>query len=261
MAEGWIRRVLVVVGHGSPGHPEGGRSVEALAEDIRARRIFADVRAAFLKAPPHLHDVLDELGERAAYVVPHLAADGVVGKALSARVAARKDVVICGATGTHPDMARISAKRLGELCAAFALDPARLGVLVAGHGTTRNPDSARRARALADALVAARAAGDAKAAFLEEPPSIGEWDRLLAHADVAVVPLLMAEGRHGGEDVSRLLGIAPPGVDSSDEPAKADEAFAGPFAARGRRLWLMRPLGADPALAEIVLARVAESDG
>lgn len=251
MAEGWARRALVVVGHGSSSHPEAAQSVEVLAETIRARRIFADVRAAFLRTAPHLPDVLDELGERTTYVVPHLAADGVVGAALSDRIAARKGVVICGATGTHPAVARISADRIGELCAAFALDPARLGVLVAGHGTPRNPDSARRAHALADALVAARAAGDAKAAFLEEPPSIGEWDRLLAPADIAVVPLLMAEGRHGGEDVSRRLGI---------EPVKTDESFAGPFAARGRRLWLLRPLGADPAFAEIVLARVAESD-
>ena len=102
------------------------------------------------------------------------------------------------------------------------------------------------------ARIAARAAGEAEAAFLEEPPTIDQWDRLLAAADIAVVPLLMAEGRHGGDDIYRLLGVA---------PVKTDEPFAGPFAARGRRLWLMRPLGADPAFADIVLARVAEADG
>jgi sirohydrochlorin ferrochelatase len=252
MAEAWARRTLVVVGHGSSGHPKGGRSVEALAEELRARRLFADVRAAFLKTTPRLAEVLDQVGERGTYVVPHLAAEGVVGEALSGAVAARKDIVICQATGTHPAVAGIAALRLGELGAAFALDAARLGVLVTGHGTPRNPDSAARARALAGALVAARAAGEAEAAFLEESPTIDQWDRLLAAADIAVVPLLMAEGRHGGDDIYRLLGI---------EPVKTDEPFAGPFAARGRRLWLMRPLGADPAFADIVLARVAEADG
>ncbi len=252
MAEAWARRALVVVGHGSSSHPDGARSVEALVEELRARRLFADVRPAFLRTAPRLADVLGQLEGRAAYVVPHLAAEGVVGEALSGAVQTRKDIVVCRATGTHPDVARIASLRLGELRASFALDSARLGVLVAGHGTTRNPESAARARAFADALVAQRAAVEAKAAFIEQPPSIGEWDRLLAAADIAVVPLLMAEGRHGGDDVARLLGVQPDGT---------GEPFAGPFALRGRRLWLMRPLGADLGFAEIVLARVAEADG
>lgn len=277
MAEAaWSRRALVLVGHGSPNHPEGARSVEALAEALRARRLFAEVRAAFLKTPPFLADVLDALGERTAYVVPHLAADGVVGgEALPSSLAARAGespralnnaplpgrggIVVCKATGTHPGVSAIAAARLAELRAAFALDPARFGVLVAGHGTARNPDSAARARALAKALLAAREAREAAAAFIEEAPLIGEWDRLLAAPDVAVVPLLMAEGRHGGEDIARLLGLDPddPRLDVA-EPARP---FAGPFASRGRRLWLLRPLGTDPAFAEIVLARVAEADG
>jgi sirohydrochlorin ferrochelatase len=261
MAEAeWGRRVLVLVGHGSSNHPEGARSVEGLVRALDARRIFADVRGAFLKTRPFLTDVLDSLGGRTAYVVPHLAADGVVGgEALPRSLAGRKGVVVCKATGTHPDVAEIAAARVAELRAAFALDPARLGVLVAGHGTPRNPESAARARALAGVLRAARAADESEAAFIEEPPLIGDWDRLLASPDVAVVPLLMAEGRHGGEDIARLLGLDP------DDPtlafAEAGRSFAGPFTARGRRLWLMRPLGADPAFAEIVLARVAEADG
>ncbi|MSO84772.1 MAG: hypothetical protein EXR02_04230 [Rhodospirillales bacterium] len=254
-------RALVLVGHGAAGHPESTRSVEVLAEILRARRIFAEVRAAFLKVPPFLADVLDALQERTIYVVPHLAADGVVGgEALARSLADRQGVVVCKATGTHPDIARIAAARLAELRAAFALDPARLGVLVAGHGTPRNPDSAARARALAESLRRQNIGGGVKpaaacvataAAFIEEPPSIGEWDRLLAAPDIAVVPLLMAEGRHGGSDIARLLGI---------EPAKTTEPFAGPFALKGRRLWLLRPLGTDPAFAEIVLARVAEAE-
>jgi sirohydrochlorin cobaltochelatase len=251
MAEAWARRALVIVGHGSSSEPEGGRSVKALVEAVRARGVFADVRAAFLRMGPKLPDVLDDLSDRATYVVPHLAADGVVGEALSGAVADRKTIVVCQATGTHPDVARIAARCLAELRARFALSADRLGVLVAGHGTSRNPNSSARARALADALLAAGAARESAAAFIEEPPSIAEWDRLLAAADVAVVPLLMAEGRHGGNDVARLLGIEPDGTETP---------FAGPFPARGRRLWLMRPLGVDPGFAEIVLARVAEAD-
>ena len=252
-------RALVLVGHGSPGNPEGAHSVEALAEALRERRIFAEVRPAFLKARPFLADVLDAMRERTTYVVPHLAADGVVGsEALPRSLADRKGIVVCKATGTHPGIGEIAVARLAELRGAFALDPARLGVLVAGHGTPRNPDSAARARALARALLAERAAGEAKAAFIEEPPPIDEWDLLLAAPDIAVVPLLMAEGRHGGDDIARLLGIAP--GDPKLDFAESNRPFAGPFALRGRRLWLLRPLGTDPAFAEIVLARVAEAE-
>ena len=244
-------RTLVLVGHGAEGHPESARSVEILAEALRARRIFAEVRAAFLKSPPFLADVLDAVGERTIYVVPHLAADGVAGEALPRSLADRKGIIVCKATGTHPDIVRIAAARLAELRAAFALDPARLGVLVAGHGTPRNPDSAARARALAESLKALGACAATAAAFIEEPPRVNEWDQLLAAPDIAVVPLLMAEGRHGGADIARLLGI---------EPANTSDPFAGPFARQGRRLWLLKPLGTDPGFAEIVLARVAEAE-
>lgn len=254
----WGSRALVLVGHGSEVYAEAAHSVEALAEALRARRIFAEVRAAFLKSPPFLADVLEALPGRTTYVVPHLAADGVVGgEALPRSLAQRKGIVVCKATGTHPGIGAIAAARLAALGAAFALDPARLGVLVAAHGTPRNPDSAERARALAETLKSLGAYAETAAAFIEEPPKIDEWDRLLAAPDIAVVPLLMAEGRHGGNDVARLLGVKPDDLKLDfAEPARP---FAGPFALKGRRLWLLRPLGTDPAFAEIVLARVAEA--
>ena len=122
---------------------------------------------------------------------------------------------------------------------------------VAAQAPSDFRDSAARARALAESLKALGACAAAAAAFIEEPPRVNEWDQLLAAPDIAVVPLLMAEGRHGGADIARLLGI---------ELAKTNESLAGPFALKGRRLWLLKPLGTDPAFAEIVLARVAEAE-
>ncbi len=250
---------LVIVGHGAAGEPASRDSVEKLADEIRGRGLFAEVRAAFIRIPPLLPDVLAALRGRKIYVVPHLAADGVVGgEALPAALQdSTGEIVVCQASGTHPGAARIAARRLAELRAAHGLDRARLGVLVVGHGTPRNPDSAARARNLADSLKAPGSA-QAEAAFIEEPPLIGDWDRLLSAPDIAVVPLLMAEGRHGGGDVARMLGIA------ANDPAWAEPRdgrnVSGPFALRSRRVWLLRPLGTDPAFAEIILARVAEME-
>ncbi len=250
---------LVIVGHGAAGEPASRDSVEQLAAQIRKRGRFAEVRAAFLRIPPLLPDVLASLTDRAIYVVPHLAADGVVGA--EALPAALKNsagkIVVCQASGTHPEVARLAARRVAELRTAHGLDEARLGILVAGHGTPRNPDSAVRASTLAESLKASGAV-QAAAAFIEESPLIGEWDRLLSAPEIAVVPLLMAEGRHGGGDVARMLGIA------ANDPAlaalKDGKPFAGPFALKGRRVWLLRPLGTDPAFAEVILARVAEME-
>ena len=250
---------LVIVGHGAAGEPASRDSVETLANEIRGRGLFADVRAAFIRIPPLLPDVLAPLRGRRIYVVPHLAADGVVGgEALPAALQdSTGEIVVCQASGTHPGAAKIAVRRLAELQAAQGLDQPRLGVLIAGHGTPRNPDSAARARNLADSLKASGNA-QAEAAFIEEPPLIGDWDRLLSAPDIAVVPLLMAEGRHGGGDVARMLGIA------ANDPAlaalKGGKPFAGPFALRGRQVWLLRPLGTDPAFADIILARVAEME-
>lgn len=245
---------LVVVGHGAASQPASRRSVEALATLLSRRGLFADVRAAFLKVSPFLADVVESVKDRKIYIVPHLAAEGVVGaEALPAALGKRGyRIVVCKASGTHPDVVRLAARQVDRLRAAAALDPARLGILVAGHGTPRNPDSARRVRALADGLKAAAAA-----VLIEEPPLIGQWDRLLAQPDIVVVPLLMAEGRHGGGDVARMLGIGEndPGLDA----LKEGKLFAGPFALKGRRVWLLRPLGTDPAFADIILARVNEA--
>ncbi len=253
MAEPRTGAALVIVGHGAASEPASRDSVEHLADQIRKRGLFAQVRAAFLKIPPFLPDVLASLKGGTIYLVPHLAAEGVVGaEALPAALKnSTGEIVVCQASGTHPDAARLAARRLAALCAAHGLDRARLGVLVAGHGTPRNPDSGNRVRALADSLKAA-------AAFIEEPPLIGEWDRLLPAPDIAVVPLLMAEGRHGGGDVARMLGIA--ASDPALAALKDGKPFAGPFALKERRVWLLRPLGADPAFAEIILARVAETE-
>lgn len=250
--------VLVIVGHGAAGQPASRHSVEALAAVLSRRGLFADVRAAFLKVPPFLADVLESVQDRKVCVVPHLSAEGVVGaEALPAALRESGDrIVVCKASGTHPDVARLAARRVDELCAVAALDPARLGILVAGHGTPRNPDSATRVRALADALKTSGAA--TAAALIEEPPLIDQWDRLLVQPDIAVIPLLMAEGRHGGGDVARMLGIGEndPGLSA----LKEEKPFAGPFALKGRRVWLLRPLGTDPAFADIILARASEAE-
>ncbi|MBM3566413.1 MAG: hypothetical protein FJX42_09920, partial [Alphaproteobacteria bacterium] len=233
-------------------------STETLAREIARRDLFSEARAAFLKIPPFLPDVLGGLKGRKVFVVPHLAGEGVVGadalpKALRG---ISGDVVVCKASGTHAEVPRLAARRVGELCAESGIESRTVGILVAGHGTPRNPDSGARVRALAGALAASGAA--TAAAFIEEPPLIGEWDRLLPQPDIVVVPLLMAEGRHGGSDVSRMLGIS--ASDPGPAALKAGAPYAGPFALKGRRLWLLRPLGADPAFADIVLARVAEAD-
>jgi sirohydrochlorin ferrochelatase len=249
---------LVVVGHGAASEPASRDSTENLARDIARRGLFAQVRAAFLRIPPLLPDVLDELKGHKIFVVPHLAGEGVVGdealaKALRGSVG---DIVVCKASGTHADVPALAARRIRELCATAAIDPARIGILAAGHGTFRNPDSGLRVRALAEAL---RSVSATAAAFIEERPLIGEWDRLLPQSDIVVVPLLMAEGRHGGSDVARMLGIGE--GDSGWGVFRAGKPFAGPFGLKGRRVWLLRPLGTDPAFADIVLARVVEAAG
>ena len=246
MADAPLRRpdaALVLVGHGSSKNPDAASATLGLAESIRRRGLFAEVHAAFLRHEPLVRDVMAGLSASEAYVVPNLTCKGYVAtQVLPRELGTAGTVRLCEPVGSHPAIAHMVAARIR----AMGLPAAGTAIIVAGHGTARDDASARQTRVLAESLLAAGIAAEAAAVFLEVPPYVGEWVNLVAAPNVVVVPFLMAAGLHGAEDIPSMLGLAP--------------GEAGPFALEGCSLRLLPPVGSDPAIADVVLARVAESD-
>lgn len=258
---------LVVVGHGSGRNADSRRATLAHAEALRRRGLFAEVRAAFLKEPPRLAQVLAEIAAPVVYVVPNLAYAGYTATRVLPRegnltgpLTERdgKRILLCAPVGTHPLVAETMARRIGGVIADNRLAPADTCVLLVAHGSTRSGESARQTAILGERLAVLGVAAEIRALFLEQEPRIADWANVTAATNLIVSPFLMADGQHGAEDVPALLGL-----DGADRRAFRDAgegAAAGPFAAAGRRLWLCPAAGGDPVVAEVILQRVAEAE-
>src|SRR5689334_3770642 len=88
-----------------------------------------------------------------------------------------------------------------------AFDPRQIGVLLVGHGSTRNPDSGVPTRALADAVRARGLFGGVSAGFLREKPAARDALAALDMPVVVVVPNFFEDGILVREVVPRALGM------------------------------------------------------
>ncbi|WP_281690491.1 sirohydrochlorin chelatase [Pseudonocardia thermophila] len=222
---------LVGVAHGSR-DPRSAATVAELMDVVRARHPELDVRTAFLDlSAPRLRDVLG--GVTSAVVVPLL-----LGHAYHARVDVPGEVARSGRPGvlvTDVLGPAVEAAALDRLAAvAGPLDDPALGVVLAGVGSSHAP---------ANAVVAAAAAewrdrfgwAGARAAFATAEPSVTD----------AIAQLRAA----GARRIAVAQWVLAPGL----LPDRIARAAAAAGAVVGE------PLGAHPAVADLVVARYRET--
>lgn len=261
MAEpAWPQAALLLAGHGLAARPEGALSTLRHAEAIRARGLFADVRAGFLRQEPELAAALNQLNQPRVYVVPMLVSRGYIADAmakhlnLSGPVTRRgaagheQELCFCDPVGTHPEIPALLGKRIAALCRQQNLAPEATDVIVVGHGTPRRSSSSERTREVADLLAGTGVAARVHAMFLEEEPLIDGWKGQATADNVIVAPLLIANWYHGSEDLPGRIGVDP------------RAGGAAPSVVDGRRLWYMTPLGEEPEIADLALAMVGKFD-
>src|SRR5688572_16940931 len=140
---------VILVAHGSARSGESAHPVLALAREL-GRRGFPEVRTAFWKEEPFLHQALDATRSTQLVVLPVFLADGYF-----ARVVVPRELGL--RYGDNP-LGRRSARLLPPLGADPALDdlvleraharlphrtdPADAALVVLGHGTPSDPGSA-----------------------------------------------------------------------------------------------------------------------
>lgn len=241
----WREAGLLLVGLGAGRDPRAAATVRAHAREIDRRGLFAAVGEAFLKRPPSPAEALRATTAPTVYVVPCLIGDsdlarsrvpaalGLDGRAASAD---GRSIRYCEPIGASRRLAGVIRDRALAFCRQRGLDPARVTLLAVGHGTPRDPDSAATARRHVATLRTDGSFAEVLAAFLEEPPAVGEQVARARAADVVAVGLFVGEGAHGTEDVPALLDAAP------RRP--------------GARTFYAGPIGADPGIVEVILAQV-----
>jgi sirohydrochlorin cobaltochelatase len=198
------------------------------------------------------------------YVVPHFISEGYFTQKIIPRemelagaITRRDDRVIkyCEPVGKHPRMTDLVLQRAGRTAPTIA--PEQTSLLIVGHGTGLNENSAVAVKTQVKEIRARHIYAEVSAAYMEEKPLISDWRSLTHFPFVVVVPFFISDGLHSYEDIPVLLGIHT----ESTGPASQQEVFRrNPYFFEGRTLYYANAIGTDPMIAEIILEMVHQFD-
>jgi sirohydrochlorin cobaltochelatase len=250
---------LLIVGHGSTVNPDSSAPTLAHAAEIRRRGVFSDVACCFWKEEPSLRDAIlffpDE-AIRQVYVVPNFISEGyftrtVIPRELEltgpeTRRGNGQTWKYCPPAGSHQRMTELLLQRAREV--APEIPEAETTLLIVGHGTGLNDNSAVAAKHQAEIIGALNRYAAVLNVYMEEPPLVADWLKLTRTRNVVVVPFFVSDGLHSDEDIPALLGI------SSEGPK---ERPANPHEIQGRSLFYSTAIGTDPKFAEVIIEQAA----
>lgn len=260
---------LLIVGHGSTVNPDSSAPSLAQASAIRARGIFCEVACCFWKEEPSFRDALlffadPEIHE--VFVVPNFISEGYFTQTvipreleLDGRLTSRpggQSWKYCEPVGNHPAATDLLLQRAHEI--APDAPEAETSLLIVGHGTALNDQSAVAAKRQVEKISALGRYASVQSAYMEEPPLISDWARLTNTPNVVVVPFFISDGLHSHEDIPVLLGLE---KQSATTSGGGREVFrANPHLLKGRRLYYASAIGAAPEFAEILVAQAQNFD-
>ncbi len=260
---------LLIVGHGSTVNPDSSAPSLAQAAAIRDRGVFREVACCFWKEEPSLRDALFFFADpeiREVYVVPNFISEGYFTQTvipreleLDGRLTTRANGQAwkyCAPVGNHPGVTELLLQRAREI--APDVPEAETSLLIVGHGTALNDNSAVAAKREVEKIDALGRYGSVRNTYMEEAPLISDWVSLTNCPNVVVVPFFISDGLHSYQDIPVLLGIEP----EPTAAASQREVFRrNPHHLQGRSLYYASALGTEPQFAEIILAQAAAFDG
>ena len=255
---------LVIVGHGSTLNPDSSLPTHEHARAIRERGCFGEVTVCFWKEEPSMTDVLRTVDAADIYVVPLFISEGYFTRTVIPRelrlegpVTRRggRTIRYCEPVGSHPRMTEVLLHRAREV--APGVPEEETSLLIVGHGTDLNDNSARAAKDQAGRLAQRTRYATVLNTYMEEEPLVAKWADLTETRHVVVVPFFIADGLHSYQDIPVLLGIESEPVD----PASRQTVFRrNPYRVRGRELYYASAIGTEPLIADVILDQVAAFD-
>ncbi len=265
---------LIIVGHGSTVNPDSSAPTWAHADTIRRRGLFAEVHAAFWKEEPSLRQVLYSVESREIYVVPNFISEGYFTQkviprelGLSPDGLGQKPFILpdgrtlcyCEPVGNHPRMTEMLLHRAAET--APKVPPVEASLVIVGHGTDLNDNSAVAAKEQVRRISGMGRYGEVLAAYMDEVPRIEDWVELTACRQVIVVPFFVSDGLHSYEDIPERLGIAAERVRAGGlAPGRREVFRRNPYHLHGRELYYASAIGTEPLFAEVILDQVTAFD-
>ena len=260
---------LLIAAHGSPGSRGGRTSTRKLANTIAGLNLFGEVAAGFLTEKPFAADLLKNFDAPEIYIVPNMTANGYIAThklplalGLTGRVTehigprGRQRVILTEPTGTHPLVSRIMANRIKGVVGALALDESETALVVVGHGSTKSRGSFERTEGVANELSAFGLDIPTVTAYLEEPPFIKDWHTLTDAETIVFAPFLISDGFHGSQDIPLAIGFNP-AIEAFQDALT--QGLVNETTHDGRRIIYIPPVGDEPDMADIILARVRQA--
>ncbi len=209
--------------------------------------------------------MFQEGGIDEVYVVPNFISEGYFTQTvipreleLTGRTTERIDGQrwhYCEPVGNHPSMTEVLLERAREV--APGVPERETSLLIVGHGTNLNDNSAVAAKREVEAIRQLNRYAAVLNTYMEEAPLISDWAKLTQTPNVVVVPFFIADGLHSYEDIPVLLGIEAAPAGSASERQRAGEVFRdNPHHLHGRALYYASAIGTDPRFADVILEQV-----
>ena len=270
---------LVLVGHGSTVNAESGAPTYQHADELRRRKIFAQVNECFWKLEPAICGVMRGVFAPRVFVVPLFISDGyfteeVIPRELGlcgrdektfARVQQRgaRTIHYCGPVGTHAGMTEVLRARAREVVerhpSPHTPRPAETTLCIAGHGTGNNENSRKAIERQVELIRAQGEYAAVEAVFMEEAPRIADCYALAPTKNIVMVPFFISDGLHSHEDIPVMLGEA--GAVVKERYRTGQPTWRNPTERHGKCVWYAPGIGTEPGLAEVILERVREAAG
>jgi sirohydrochlorin cobaltochelatase len=272
MQNDFTRAGLLIVGHGSTVNPDSSTPTLAHAAEIRRRGMFAEVQCCFWKEEPSLRDAMllfQEGGIDQVYVVPNFISEGYFTQTVIPRELELTGPITqritgqvwkyCEPVGNHPLMTELLLARATEV--APGVPENETSLLIVGHGTNLNDNSAVAAKREVEAIRATGRYAAVLNTYMEEAPLISDWATLTDTPHVVVVPFFIADGLHSYEDIPVLLGIDAAPAGSATERQRAGDIFRhNPHQLQGRSLYYASSIGTDRRFADVIIEQAEAFD-
>jgi len=211
-----------------------------------------------------MREILHSVPGNDVYVVPNFISEGYFTQTVIPRelglegtltVTNGRTIRYCEPVGNHPSMTSVLLKRAGET--APDVPKGETSLLIVGHGTNLNDQSAKAAKKQVALLAAMNLYAEVLPAYMEEDPLISAWDTMTTMENVVVIPFFISDGLHSYQDIPVLLGIR----EEVGPAASQDKVFlTAPHALRGKNLYYGRAIGTDPMIADVILDQVRAFD-
>lgn len=162
----------------------------------------------------------------------------------------------CAPVGNHAAMTDLLLQRAHEV--APGVPEEETSLLIVGHGTGLNDNSAVAAKQQV-ALIAARSRyASVLSTYMEEPPLIADWVKLTDTPNVVVVPYFISDGLHSYQDIPVLLGLEAEPTASASERQRQGQIFSqNPRHLHGRSLYYASAIGTEARFADIIVEQAA----